>query len=224
VAHSTSQTAFLTLEKSFPYRGAREHWSNAYHLDNIPSSDAIWSNLAAQIWDKERAFLPSEVQWEYSYGHTPGTPPVLVWEADEPPVGEGGTAGAFVPIPSDDHTPGDVAMWIRYSTTQKNTLGKPIYLRNYFHGVYCEPGSDTVSAGQRAALDLFGTAFVAGFPSGGTTFRRAGPRGAVAQGHLVGQFATTRTLKHRGRRHRWSPGTAPTGYKWILTNVPQEIN
>jgi hypothetical protein len=224
VAHSTSQTAFLTIEKSFTYKGAREHWSNAYHLDQVPSSQSQWQALATEVVNFEQAFMPADVQFEHYYGHEPGTPPILVWEFDEAPAGEGGAAGSWVPGPSYPPCPGDAAGWVRYGTTQKNTLGKPIYLRNYYHAIHHDATPDKVSVQQATLMGQLATAWVNGIAAGGTTFRRAGPRGAVAQNHVVGEFITTRTLKHRGRRHRWSPTAAPTGYKWILTNVPESIN
>lgn len=203
MATSTSDTAFLTLEKSFSYRGAREHFQNVYHLDIQPPSTADWSALADAVWNIEKGFQTSDVQLEWAYGHNPGTPPTLVWERDYAPVGEGGLPGSLVPAAGDVSCPGDVAAWIRYGTTQKSKLGKPIYLRNYYHSIYHSSGApDTIAANQKAGLESFGTAFVNGFSVNGLTYRRAGPRGAVAQNHVVSQWATTRTLKKRGKRKK----------------------
>jgi hypothetical protein len=202
MAHSTSETAFLTIEKSFTYRGAREHWDNVYHLDQIPTSSAQWQALGDLVAGKEQACLPSNVQIERYFGHTPGTPPVLVFELDQPPVGEGGPAGAYTPIATEHQVPGDGAIWVRYGTTQKTSLGKPIYLRNYYHCVFYDGAADTFSPRQATNFNAMAADWVAGINASGTTFRRAGPRGAVAQNHAVSTFITTRTLKRRGRRHR----------------------
>lgn len=220
MAHSSSDTAFITLEKSFTYRGGREHWANTYHLDQVPGSAGVWDTLAAQIWNLEKLFLTADVQFERLYGHTPGTPPILVHEADQAPAGEGGPAGAFVPTVAQHPTPGDAAMWVRWGTTQKSVLGKPIYLRNYYHAACWETNVDQLAGGQIAELQNLGNAFVAGLSVSGVTFRRAGPRGAVAQNSSVGPFITTRTLKSRGKRRKSLP-TNPAGYSWKL--IPSEL-
>lgn len=221
MASSSSDTAFLTMEKSFLYRGAREHWSNAYHLDVTPSDHASWLALANRVWDLEKLFLDSTVQLEVAYGHNPGSPPTLVFENDFAPPGEGGAAGAFVPPAGSHPTPGDAAVYIRYSTTQKSVLGKPIYLWNYYHGVYYDAAAgDLPDSNQVTALSGLATNFVSGLNVPGATpalYHRAGPRGAVAQGFKVGQFITTRTLKHRGRHHRRLPaGTTITYPPYVL--------
>lgn len=228
MATSSSDTAFLTMEKSFNYRGAREHWSNAYHLQETPSDHASWLALANRVWDYEKMFLDASVELEYAYGHDPGTPPVLVFENDFAPVGEGGPAGQFVPAAGAHPTPGDAAVYIRYSTTQKSTLGKPIYLWNYYHGVYYDAAAgDVMDSTQHTQLDALGAIWVSGLNVPGATpalYHRAGPRGAVAQGHKIGDFITTRTLKHRGRHHRRLPAGTTVQYPSITIPGPISIN
>lgn len=202
MAQSSSDTAFATLEKSFTYRGAREHWTNSYHVDQVPIDGTTWKALCDAIWLYEKTFMGANVQIERYYGHSPGNPPVLVFEYDFPPTGEGGEAGAFTPIATEFQCPGDSAFWVRWGTTQKTSLGKPIYLRNYYHDVFWAGAPDTVSTRQTGAATTFIQAFQNGLPAGTQTFRRAGPRGAVAQNHAVGPYVTTRTLKSRGQRRR----------------------
>lgn len=202
MAHSTSATAFLTVEKSMTYRGVREHWSNAYHFDQVPPSSAAWDSIRSDIVFAESVFLDADVQFERVYGHEPGTPPILVYEVDYPPTGEGGLAGAYVPQAGEYQAPGDAAGWIRWGTTQKTSLGKPIFLRNYYHAMYVTSNGDQIVQRQHDGMLALGQELQSGVIYGGTTFRRAGPRGAVAQNHAVSTWVTTRTLKHRGRRHR----------------------
>lgn len=202
MATSHSDTAILTFEQSFTYRGAREHWQNAYHLDQVPADTTAWDGLASQVAAFVQAMLPSNAQLEHYYGHNPGTPPVLVWEKDIPPTGEGGVAGTFTPIATEHQAPGDDAVFIRYGTTQKSTRGKPIYLWNYYHAVFYDATPDTFSARQKTAFDALGAKWISGFNQGGTTFRRAGPRGAVAQNFVTSPWITTRTLKARGKRKK----------------------
>jgi hypothetical protein len=225
VATSKSDTAFLTLEKSFTYRAQREHWSNAYHVTPTPSSDAQWNGLYGIAWYLESTFLPADVKIEHAYGHAPGEPPTLVWELDVPPAGEGGLAGVFVPGATAHPTPGDAAVFIRYGTTQKSTRGKPIYLWNYYHGIYYDAAApDIQDSLQKGAMDGCAGSWVAGLNinvAGAPLFHRAGPRGAVAQNKKVGDFITTRTLKHRGKHHQRLPaGTQILVPPWV---VPGEV-
>jgi hypothetical protein len=227
MAASASDTAFLTHVKSMTYRGAREEWANVYHLSQVPPNTSDWASLSAIVWESEVEFLPADVQLERMFGHAPGNPPVLVWEYDAPPPGEGGYTGAWAPTSGESPTSGDVAGWIRWTTTQKTSLGKPIYLRNYFHGLYHGADKDAVAPAQVTPMNVFAAAFASGFVVNGITYRRAGPRGAVAQGHAVGPYLTTRTLKARGRRRKLSttliaPGlNVPPG---DYTIPPIEIN
>lgn len=228
MASSSSDTAFVTMEKSFTYRGAREHWSNAYHFAETPVDHSSWQLLVSRIWDMEKLCFPLDVMIEAGYGHTPGTPPILVYEEDVNPPGEGGQAGAFVPPASSHPAPGDAAIYIRYSTTQKNTLGKPIYLWNYYHAVYFDAANaDVMDANQKTAFEGLATNMVNGLSVPGATpavYHRAGPRGAVAQGHKIGEFITTRTLKHRGKHHRRLPAGTTVQYPSITIPGPIAIN
>jgi len=216
---TSSSTPFLTLTKSFNYRGARELFANIYHFDTTPPSSAAWSALVNAVWALEANLFPTTVQLESATGHTPGTPPVLAYEADPAPAGPGGPAAFYTPAVTEHPVPGDCAAWIRYSTTQKTSRGKPIYLRNYYHAIFYDTSSDLLSALQKPTFDALGTAMVNGILADGITYHRAGPRGAVAQGHMVGPNITTRTLKARGKRHRIDLNS-PAARKFLEPYLP----
>jgi len=202
MATSTSDTAFLTLTKSIPWRGEREHWSNGYHLDIAPSSDADWSALMSYAWNLESAFLAADVQFETATGHLPGTPPVLVWEYDAGTVGEGGTPGTYVPAANEVAQTGDVAGWVRWRTDRKTNRGKPIYLRNYYHGIHTSGSPDAIASTQHNFMLLLGSAWQTGIPANGKTFHRSGPKGGAPQDHTASIYCTTRTLERRGKRKK----------------------
>jgi len=173
------------------------------------------------MWQYESVMFPADVQLEVAYGHNPGTPPILVYESDPAPIGPGGPPGVFVPAATAHPCPGDAAVYIRYSTTQKSVRGKPIYLWNYYHGIYYDgTAADVQDSTQKNAFDALGAALVTGLNVPNATpslYHRAGPRGAVAQGHKVGDFITTRTLKHRGKHYRRLPSGTTVQYPpWTL--------
>jgi hypothetical protein len=211
MAVSTSQTPFITVTKSFSWRGSREHWSNVYHVDTEPPTAVDWDALLNKIWALEWLFLPADVQIEGGTGHTPGTPPVLVWESDSPPVGEGGIPGAFVPAAGDHLTPGDVAGWVRWTSDLKNKRGKPIYFRNYYHAMYVGADGNTIVASQQANMTELGRSFQAGLVANGRTYRRTGPNHGSPQDHASSIYATTRTLERRGKRKKLQPASSGSG-------------
>ena len=216
MATSTSQTPFLTMTKSFTYRDARELWSNIYHLDSEPPSSSDWTALFNAVWALEGAFLPADTQIESGTGHTPGTPPVLVWEIDAPPTGAGGAQGQWIPGGAEYATPGDTAMWVRWTTDLKNKRGKPIYLRNYYHGAYSWSDKDEVASNQRPPLLALGLAWQNGVQANGRTYRRTGPNHGTPQAHDASVYLTTRTLKRRGKRKKPAvPGSSSSFFDAI---------
>lgn len=91
-------------------------------------------------------------------------------------------------------------MWIRWKTARVNTHGKPIYLRKYYHGVIVSPASsdgDTIESTQKTALDSLGPALNA---TSGSWPGIAGPDGVAPGDALASTYATTRTLRRRGKR------------------------
>jgi hypothetical protein len=193
----------LTIVKRFTYRGdSTEEFLNTYHFDaGSPANTTRWKALADAAILLEKAMYGSDVSIVRAFGHDAGSV-VAAWSYDY--LGAGAAvAGTFTP-PSFGEMPGDIAAWIRYGTTQFTSRGKPIYLRNYYHGVYqaglTGANHDKLSAGQVTAFQAYGNAWVAGFSDGTATHRRAGPRGAIAQNALAATYLTTRTLKKRGRR------------------------
>jgi hypothetical protein len=73
-----------------------------------------------------------------------------------------------------------------------------VYLFNYFHsvGFTNATSGDLLDVNQKAAIEAYGTAWIAGFSDGATTHHRAGPNGAVAQSRLVEAQLTHRDLRH----------------------------
>ena len=93
---------------------------------------------------------------------------------------------------------GDTAALARYTTTQRTSKNHPVYLFNYFHsvGFTNATSGDLLSSTQKAAIESYCTAWIAGFSDGTVTHHRAGPNGAVAQTRIVNAELTHRDLRH----------------------------
>jgi hypothetical protein len=115
--------------------------------------------------------------------YAPGSD-VAVWTRSYSTVGTG-TYGAGALCP------GDCAALVRYTTSQRTSKNHPLYLFNYFHGVVSVAGGgDTILAAQNTAYGTYANAWVTGFSDGVTTYKKAGPRGAVATGYVVETYIT----------------------------------
>lgn len=189
----------VTVVYSFLYRGAAEEWSQQYHfVGDPPGTDADWISLGSALAALLLPTLASAVTVErmYCYEDTDDDSVYTFVLADHSVDG----AGELVAGAGNVETPGDSASWVRWKTARTNSNGKPIYLRKYFHGVFCSVAggdTDTLSSGYKSALEDFGGAVndVSGDWPG-----IAGPDGVAPGASAASPFVTTRTLKRRGIR------------------------
>lgn len=184
----------LITQKSFSYRGAAEEYANVYHLSGTqPADQAAWQTLADAVKDLERPILPSSATWTTWLGYNEGSE-----NADFTGAHTGTLTGSLVTT-SLAPAPGDCAVWERWSTGDRSSTGKPIFLRKYFHPAYISTaGGDAVGTAQRTGLGSFGSGMVAGTLPGSMKVCR--PNGHVGVTPLAATNVTTRTLKRRGRR------------------------
>lgn len=193
----------LTIVKSFDYRGAPEEWSNTFFFTGtMPATPASWKTLADNVIAEEKLCYDDTVTVVRAIGHQAGES-VAVWSYDYAAHSET-VAGTLVPAAGAQQQGGDAAVWVRWSTDQLTSRGKPIYLRSYFHNVWSKTvgnDSDTVDDNQGAALLEYGQDWIAGFADAdAVNHTRAGPHGVVGLTALASTFITTRTLERRGRR------------------------
>jgi hypothetical protein len=193
----------LTIIKTFTYRGNDEEWSNTYFFDgDLPPDPAHWKTLADAVIADEVSLYDSGTAVTKAIGHKAGES-VAVWSFDyaEAMATVPGTLAVGV---STVAQAGDSAAWLRWSTDQLTSKGKPIYLRSYYHPAYVDGSSlvqrDEVSPNWITAAQEFGDDWIAGFSDGAVTHHRCGPHGAVGLVALPSAFATTRTLERRGKR------------------------
>lgn len=195
--------ASITIVKDFSYRGALEEFSSTYHFTNdAPTTQGRWQVFADAVIAAEKLCLFSTTRIIRAIGHKAGVKPRDYFH-DYLALGTQ-VAGTLAIASANDPNPGDVAAWVRWSTDQFTSKGKPIYLRNYFHDV-CSGNTrttcDTLQTTEKTALETYATAWVTGFSDGSAVHVRSGPNGAVGLSPvLASAFVTTRTLERRGRR------------------------
>lgn len=188
----------IVIVKAFMYRGQVEEFSNKYHFDGgDPANDAAWAALWDSFITKEKPSQGQNVYHVAALGYNAGNEHA-VW-TNRVAYGISTLHGTFAPATGEDAVPGDVAAWIRWKTSARTSLGKPIYLRKYMHGVSVDAtDADKLSPTQRALMVTFAGGLTDGtLPSGR---KICGPQGAAAGEVGVSLYLTTRTLKRRGKR------------------------
>jgi hypothetical protein len=193
----------LTVNKSFTYRGAREEYSNSYVFSGpTPADLAAWTAWAVKVKDLEKTMLLADTQFVDWYGYAPGSWETKPTHVDAQGLYGGGVVGTLANASGQPVAPGDVAFWVRWDTGQfTNPGGKRIYLRKYFHGVMLlnPTQPDVIYPTQVSAAQAYGAAMYSGSGLIGTA-RLARETGTLPVAHGVSPFATTRTLKRRGKR------------------------
>jgi hypothetical protein len=180
----------IKVRKHFTYRLNLKEFTNRYFVSpSIPASSADWTALSDAVVAGEKAIYPSYVTIDEVIAYDAGSE-VPVWSKTY------SAAGTLV-YTSTEPTPGDAAMLVRYSTTQRTSKNHPIYLFNYYHGVRWDAAgdNDTVCAAQVAALGVYAGNWVSGGWVSGKTYKKTGPYGAVAQGEFVEPFITHRDFR-----------------------------
>jgi hypothetical protein len=194
----------ITTVKAFTYRDvAGEQWSNTYHFDAIPpSSDATWKIVVDALANAEALALPTGCKVVQAYGYNSDDPlaaSVYGWNYT---VGGDEKLGTQGPPGDAQHIAGDQAVMFFAKTDQRNSKGRNIFLRKYWHGGYALASDpDKISATYKSALQTFCDKL-----AGGTIVElgvwRAQREPSVILSHGVDPWITTRTLKRRGKKKK----------------------
>jgi hypothetical protein len=176
----------IQVQKTFLYRGVSRVWSNRYYTNQTSFPDSSHFNAFSDaVVLLEKTLYASDVTITKTVGYNGGSEiPVFTKSYS--------TAGTYTP--SGFRCPGDCAALVRYATAARTTKNHPLYLFNYYHGVYrnSDPNWDQVQNSQVTNYSAYAAAWIAGFSDGVTTYKRAGPRGASATGQIVEAFITHR--------------------------------
>jgi len=191
----------LVITKRFTYRGdATEEWSNKYWLTgDPPSSSAGWKTLFDQLVNIEKACYTSASSVVGGIGYADNTPGAhAVWTVDldvNGPV----VPGTLTPVAGMSFA-GDQAGMLEWRTERKNSRGKWIYLRKYFHGgMNDSTNPDLINTGTHDAYTTLGAALFSGTWPGARKVRSQ-KQDEVLTATVGSWNVTTRSLKRRGKR------------------------
>jgi len=191
----------LTLVKKFNYRSdTSEEFSNTYHFKDLPpGDDASWQVLMYDVLNEEKTVLNGGTTYTRAYGYNSDDPKAsAVFSHDfvaagSPPVG-------IFPGGSGHLMAGDQAGCVEWRLDRKNTRGKWIYLRKYFHGgLVSNTSPDSLEAIWVTALSNFASVMHGTGMHGGIRPRAYDANITATE---VIPWVTTRTLKRRGKRPR----------------------
>lgn len=172
----------IVIVKQMTYRGATRRFSNRYHFEgDVPPDNAHWVTFADAIVAAEKAIYDSDIEIVEAIGNDAAS------ATSTNPHGNAVFTKTYTTVGTGNfsvdgrRSPGDACSLLRFSTPARSSRNHPVYLFNYFHGVYQTTGDpDVMSPTQKTAVQLYGTGWVGGYSDGTENHERCGPHGAVA--------------------------------------------
>lgn len=184
----------IVIVKQFSYKGATRRFSNRYHFEGaLPASSAAWTTLADNITAAEKAIFvtPAEIIEAIGYDCSSATTKNL--HGDSVFTKAYTLTGTLTPPGTGSQAPGDAAALIKYGTPARSVKNHPVYLFNYYHGVWLSAtDQDKIQSSQLTAFNNYATAWLTGFSDGTGARQRCGPHGAVATSGAANIYITHR--------------------------------
>lgn len=192
----------LIIIKEMDYRERTdEEWSSIYWLTGgIPLDDNAWLALANEIVTAEKECYASSSKVIRAYGYNDNTEDRYAvwaydWKLQAAPI-----PGTLTSAAGEKLYAGDQAGMVWWRTTRRNSRGKWIYLRKYFHdGFTSSADHDQIGGATNQAYTQFGLKMSNGSLSNGRIIRSQTQDEVITRTE-ASQWVTTRTLKRRGKR------------------------
>jgi len=183
----------IRVVKTMLFKSGTRQWSNRYYFTGGTPPDAThWHTLMDAITTAERPLFGSNDHVVEALGYAAGSDVPVATKTYS-------LAGTLTPAGGSEPVPGECAALLRWSTAKRSTKNHPVYLFNYFHSVYNEPGTnyDLLDSVQKANLATYAASWLSGFSDGGSvSAKRAGPDGTAATGSIVEEYITHRDFPH----------------------------
>jgi hypothetical protein len=182
--------ASIKIVKTIPWKGGTQSWSNRYHFDGTTPADSThWQTLADAITTAEKAIYAPWIHITDAVGYGPGSDVPVFSHSYTPIAGTGSFSG--------DVQAAEVVALCRFTTAKRSSKNHPVYLFNYWHGVYANSATenDLLLASQKTAMETYAAAWITGFSDGSSSHHRAGPDGTLATARVLETYLTHRDFR-----------------------------
>jgi hypothetical protein len=182
--------ASIKIVKKISWKGGIQEWSNRYHFDGgAPADLTKWTTFADAVVAAERHCFKSWIPFAEAVGYGAGS--------DVPVFSKLYAVSGDATTPAGDVQAPEVAALVRYATAKRSSKNHPVYLFNYYHGVYTTSATnpDWLENNQKGLFDTYASAWIAGFSDGSVTHHRCGPDSTLATTRLTEPYVTHRDFR-----------------------------